>query len=293
MTWCLIPSTYSQAQAEDCLQTNYSDIESLAQSKSKHIPEKFCLPGNLTEAYLDSLFGMMSPHSEPITHTAPTTSNGLEPCQISASVGVSLAKTLAQQEKAQESQAKEAGYGASSLELLARLCPDTSLWKIPQCSLFEDLEQFLETWPRWGTLRNGACYQRETLADAICVIGAGYSLPTPTCSDNYTQNLKSSQQKPGSMHSVTLPQALRLMLPTTGANEYKGSGKDRYINSTHFRGAKMSEGLRTCETDPIYLNPCFAEAMMGWPLEWSVLKPLATDKFQEWQQQHSSCYEKG
>jgi len=34
-------------------------------------------------------------------------------------------------------------------------------------------------------------------------------LPTPTVSDTYTDNLKSSQQKEGSMHSVTLPQAIK------------------------------------------------------------------------------------
>jgi hypothetical protein len=33
-------------------------------------------------------------------------------------------------------------------------------------------------------------------------------LPTPTVSDIFTGNLKSSQQKEGSMHSVTLPQAI-------------------------------------------------------------------------------------
>lgn len=35
------------------------------------------------------------------------------------------------------------------------------------------------------------------------------NLPTPTVSDTFTDNLASSQQKPGSMHSVTLPQAVR------------------------------------------------------------------------------------
>lgn len=43
-------------------------------------------------------------------------------------------------------------------------------------------------------------------------------LPTPTASDTFTDNLKSSQQKPGSMHSVTLPQAVKL-LPTPVASE--------------------------------------------------------------------------
>lgn len=34
------------------------------------------------------------------------------------------------------------------------------------------------------------------------------NLPTPMVSDTFSANLKSSQQKPGSMHSVTLAQAV-------------------------------------------------------------------------------------
>ena len=37
------------------------------------------------------------------------------------------------------------------------------------------------------------------------------------------------------------------------------------------------------------LNPTWVEWLMGWPLEWTDLKPLAMDKFQQWQQQHGSC----
>lgn len=50
------------------------------------------------------------------------------------------------------------------------------------------------------------------------------NLPTPTVSDTFTDNLTSSQQKPGSMHSVTLPQAVRWVSgrieedPSDGAN---------------------------------------------------------------------------
>lgn len=59
-----------------------------------------------------------------------------------------------------------------------------------------------------------------------------------------------------------------LWLPTIGANEGKGAGKTRFRGSPDFRGAKMSEGLRACETDPIYLNPWFAALVMGFPKEW-------------------------
>lgn len=41
--------------------------------------------------------------------------------------------------------------------------------------------------------------------------GGQVNLPTPTVSDTFTGNLKSTQQKPGSMHSVTLPQAVRMV----------------------------------------------------------------------------------
>jgi hypothetical protein len=39
----------------------------------------------------------------------------------------------------------------------------------------------------------------------------GAMLPTPTVSDTFTDNLSSTQQKEGSMHSVTLPQAVRMV----------------------------------------------------------------------------------
>jgi DNA (cytosine-5)-methyltransferase 1 len=34
------------------------------------------------------------------------------------------------------------------------------------------------------------------------------------------------------------------------------------------------------------LNPMWVKWLMGWPLEWTDLKPLEMDKFRLWQQQH-------
>jgi hypothetical protein len=49
------------------------------------------------------------------------------------------------------------------------------------------------------------------------------SLPTPTVSDQYTANLSSTQQKPGSMHSVTLAQVFHKpdLFPTPTTRDYK------------------------------------------------------------------------
>ena len=46
---------------------------------------------------------------------------------------------------------------------------------------------------------------------AIPAGGGQVNLPTPTVSDTFTDNLSSTQQKEGSMHSVTLPQAVRMV----------------------------------------------------------------------------------
>ncbi len=65
---------------------------------------------------------------------------------------------------------------------------------------------------------NGVVPQQAELALRILLEGieieAGggqVNLPTPTVSDTFTDNLRSTQQKDGSMHSVTLPQAVRML----------------------------------------------------------------------------------
>ena len=40
------------------------------------------------------------------------------------------------------------------------------------------------------------------------------------------------------------------------------------------------------KTQPKHLNPVWVEWLMGWPLGWTDLKPLATDKFQSWRHSH-------
>lgn len=66
---------------------------------------------------------------------------------------------------------------------------------------------------------NGVVPQQAELALRILLEGvtvpAGggqVNLPTPTVSDTFTGNLASTQQKEGSMHSVTLPQAVERLI---------------------------------------------------------------------------------
>jgi hypothetical protein len=51
-------------------------------------------------------------------------------------------------------------------------------------------------------------------------------------------------------------------------------------------------GVReTQETQKAALNPAWVEWLMGWPVEWTDLRPLETDRFRSWQQQHGVCLE--
>ena len=112
-------------------------------------------------------------------------------------------------------------------------------WRTWQRCLDEGWGRFSEPWPRSGMTRNGIAYRRAPLVPLTSVIASG-------------------------------------LLPTIGANEGKGSSSKRYKGSQDFRGAKMSEGLRTCEDDPQYLHPSFAELVMGFPIGWTELERVAT-----------------
>jgi hypothetical protein len=167
---------------------------------------------------------------------------------------------------------------ASGLKLsdsFAKYDRNSSLWKTSQTCLLaqangqgDGLAEFSATWPNAGTMLSGRTFQRQPWALRTLESASGL-LPTPR---------KNDSQKRGHFNIEQLrngfPAAVkRLFLPTIGKNEPKGASRNRYRGSAHFRAAKMSEGLRTCEDDPIYLHPSFAEAVMGYPIGWTALEP--------------------
>ena len=64
---------------------------------------------------------------------------------------------------------------------------------------------------------------QQTLSGQFMDLFPTPNLPTPTVSDQYTGNLASTQQKPGSMHSVTLAQVFHKpdLFPTPVAADWK------------------------------------------------------------------------
>jgi len=159
------------------------------------------------------------------------------------------ARTSAQQEKAQGLTEREAECGERWRGWLAKYDPDSCSWKTAQCLLEEGSAKSLEIWPRWGLMQDGECWERQTLVPRTKGTGSGLWLT---------------------------PQANEDAAGTPDGKMQKMLGNDPRI-----RGTTPEEWARGT------LNPTWVEWLMGWPLGWTDLKPLETDKFQQWLQQHS------
>ncbi len=120
-------------------------------------------------------------HSQSGTMSRPSTgARGLDAWMLSR-VGF-RARTSPQQEKERESTANAPECGLTWPESLAKYDPDSRSWKTAQCSLLAGLDEFSETWPRWGTMRNGACWARMTAEHLTGATESGLlaTFPTPT-----------------------------------------------------------------------------------------------------------------
>ena len=196
----------------------------------------------------------------------------------------SHAKTSAPQARAQASTASAPACGGKWQGLLARYDPVSCSWKTPQCSLFADSEPSLETWPRWGSMRNGECWERIPSVPTTSENESGY-WPTPTA-DSVTERTQRYAQD-----GMPLTAAVR-MFPTATATAYKGwspnhnrADSDDRLDYTVEREAFLLGQT----TPPKRLNPDWVEWLIGWPIGHTALKPLETDKFREWQRQHGGC----
>ena len=188
------------------------------------------------------------------------------------------ARTLAQQEKEQELTENEAECGEKWRGSFAKWNQDSYSWKTHQCSLLGDLESFSETWPRWGLMRHGECWELQ-MSEQIMKDKESGSLvkyPTPTTVDSgalfNTSISKNSKPRPtlGAMAKFNL-------WPTPTAHNAKEAAYPSEYNRKTPTLATHAGGK---------LNPTWVEWLMGWPLGWTDLKPLETDKCHYVQQKH-------
>ena len=167
---------YSQALVEEYLGDICLDGEQSVQSNGNPTQQAYLSQDKMTKFSRLSRFGMTF---KPLTENL-----GKE--LLTLYLGAFHVRTFQPQEKALESQENDQECGDRWQGLLAKYNPNTHSWKTAQCSLFEDLEQSLETWPKWGLMRGGECWEQRTLEQTIKGTESGLSAqtwPTPrSCS---------------------------------------------------------------------------------------------------------------
>ena len=276
---------FSQALVEEYLGDICSDGEQSVQSNGKPIQQAYCALDKMTDFSRLSRFGMMF---KPLTEQA-----GEE--LLMSYQAAFLAKTSLSLGGGMDLTEKEVECGERWQGLLAKLDPNTLLWKIPQCSLLEDLEQSLEIWPNWGSMRNGVCWEQMRLVQTINENEFGLWL-TPTATAISGKSPKAmeyrTKQRESQGHKTVQPGNLAEQVMYSGKMPCKDMKNPTWptpVTRMWKDSASPSEFKR--HEIPLAaqvggkLNPEWTEWLMGWMLGWTDLKPLETDKSHYVQQQ--------
>ena len=196
------------------------------------------------------------------------------------SAGDSLAPTYQPQARAQGSKESSPACGSTWFASSVRYDRNTSSWKTAHCLLSEDLPWFSVTLPKWGMMRDGELWERVTSVLPMFVTASGF-WPTPNASD-YRGAGKSGKLRDRLDYAVERGATKsKVYWPTPCANE-DAAGRP---------GSKMQKMLGNhCEIRGDLtggtLSADWTEWLMGWPIGHTDLKPLATDKFQQWLRSH-------
>jgi DNA (cytosine-5)-methyltransferase 1 len=133
--------------------------------------------------------------------------------------------------------------------------------------------------PAWPTPTVCGNYNKKGLSktsgDGLATAVAKW--PTPQASDNKqraTANSTARRMELGKQ--ISLEAAVKFWPTPTAHNAKEGAYPAEFSRNTPTLSAQAGGTL----------NPTWVEWLMGWPLEWTDLKPLAMDKYHLWLQQH-------
>jgi DNA (cytosine-5)-methyltransferase 1 len=312
---------FSQALVGEYLEENSSDGEPSAPLNGNHTQQAYCAPDKMTAFSRLSRFGMTF---------KPLTENRGEGLLTLYREGFH-AKTLVQQEEAQELTESAAGCGEKWRASFTKYDPDSHSWKTHQCSLVEDLEPFLETWPQWGLMRDGECWEQRTLEQTIR--GTGYGLspngvdsfhtpnttgldggsnsrkalkkrtekwPTPTASQARSEGMILQMRQLVENGTTTISEAEAMIGGSLTPKRMKfptpkvqdsRHAKMRHLNKSDDHWKSNLGEVVSAEVNGGKLNPTWVEKLMGWPLGWTDLKPLVMDKSHFVQRPHGEFLE--
>lgn len=172
--------------------------------------------------------------------------------------------------------ASEAASGLKCLGSLARFDLDTSSWKTHQFSLLGGLESFSETWPRWGMMRDGECWELSTPAlhtnenesglwrtPAAHEPGVSAERLIPIDGGTPGGMNRHFDRHTGRMAQIGLIQQVRLreMWPTPQAHKTTRSGEIVNADGTPWDGIRKPHSA----TSGRQITTCLADAVALWP----------------------------
>ena len=170
-----------------------------------------------------------------------------------------LARTSRPQATGWASKEPAPDCGGKWHELPMRYDPATSSWRTDHCLWEEVLPSSSVTLPKWGMTRDGVLSEQLTSEPRISGIESGSSQKTP-----------------------------RRRWPTPVASMAKGSSPAALTRRSGANRSNDRLDHAVMALDGGHLNPEWAEWLMGWPIGWTDLRPLATDRFQSWLRAHSN-----
>lgn len=272
MAWFILKNhcTFSPEQGGGYLEIYCSDEKLSEQSRLKNIQEKYCcVDRKITYCHI-SQFGMMSLLSDWITQKQNNTSNICSQSKmIYASVEASPAKTSQSQGNKQDWMVNVLDFGLKCKELLAKYDREKSLWKTHQCSLFEDLIESQEVFPKSGMTVDGQLWEL---------------MMSKHLTKEKEYGLSDIENKNG---------GCRLKYPTPTAHDGKGrctqnslirkNGESRMSQLCNFVVfGDFNQDRDKAIKISYQLNPDWTEWLMGWPIGWTSLKPLSKEEFIRW-----------
>jgi len=246
----------SQEQEVESLEESSLDGKQSVQLSGSHTQLAYLPPDKMTAFSRLSRFGMTF---------KPLTADRGEELLMSFREAFP-ARTSQSQEKETAWTGSEAGCGTKWRGWLAKLDPASFSWRTAQCSLLEEEPELLQTLPRSGMTRGGLLWERPMSERRTNATGSG-SWPTPNAWDG-KRGPRSEQHIATKKGQITLVTAVA-RFPTPTRRDYKSG-----------TGAQPREGHSPPLSSAIggTLNPTWVEWLMGWPVGWTDLKPLETDK---------------
>lgn len=198
---------------------------------------------NSTSVPCSEGIGQLSPSTTTCELSLPSVSRQTE-FQWMPSVVDFRARTFPQSAPALALTASEAAFGVNTSDWFANYDQKSSSWRTSQACLIEGWEEFSETWPASGTMRNGRCFRA---ADWVPHIHES------ECSLWHTPT--NNEKKPAGQKEMEM---VRL-------HDLGHSVPNTYIRLRSQLAART--GLR------LPANPNWLESQMGFPIGFSATEP--------------------